>query len=266
MPRQSIYLAAAAAALLAAPLAAGAQVAPIAKTELRRDPPAVTDRRLKDLLWDMFQRRDRRSKQPPQALLRAVDLRTRPVATSVPNLCRYDDVRLDMAPAMPGPADADTPVRAIGLSSVHMFRFLVPPPLEPRPARDLLPHTGGACGGLDLDKTGRFFSASRPQEALAGMVAFLKLQRALAAKRPLDLACDRLPDEKRDCADILRAVSAEGLNRVESCEGPAQTECLALSFEDVSVRIVLATAESGASDVQSVRLGYYIIVADTLID
>lgn len=264
-----IHLAAVAAAAALAPLAAlpaGAQVAPITKTEIRRDPPTVTDRRLKDLLWDMFERRDRRSKPAPRAVLRDVDLRTRPAATDVPNLCRYDEVTLDMAPAMRGPADADTPVRPIGISSVHRFRFLAPPPPEARARPSVVPHTGGACAALDPDKAGRFFAAPGSKQALDAVLALGKLQRALAAKRPLDLACDRRPDEKTPCADIVAALAADAMTEVETCEAPPDGECLALSFEDSYARIVLAADASGETDVRSVRLGYYVIVADTRIE
>ena len=56
-------------AILPAGMAVGAPAPTITKSEIRSDPPNVTDRRLKDVVWSLFERQDhRRGKEPTRAL------------------------------------------------------------------------------------------------------------------------------------------------------------------------------------------------------
>jgi hypothetical protein len=143
----------------------------ITKAQLRADPPAKTHQRLREIVWDMFERQDMRRKARPVARLSGLALETRLRGTRVPNLCRYDSVIVEFAPDVPGRGDADTPVHAVGLhSSSQHYAFLAPPTQPYDKAADYkrLP-SDSDCSGLK-GRYQLFFTADRrrpPMRAIA---------------------------------------------------------------------------------------------------
>lgn len=110
--------------LLASNQAIGApQIHTISKSEVRSGSPAVTHARLKDVVWDLFDPQDYRTKKPPTRSLGHLFLETKTQGTHVPGLCRYDSVEVDFAPVTPNEKGPSVPSKAVGLRSTSHFRF-----------------------------------------------------------------------------------------------------------------------------------------------
>jgi hypothetical protein len=266
LPRLFVALAIAAALPAPAPAATDA----ITKTEIRTEAPAITDRRLRDMIWDMFRRADLRTGKPPQSQLRRLWFRTHPIATNIPNLCRFDAMTVEFAPVRHGSThDADTPVHPVALTASSAFRFLAPPPLEPKETDEaavrMLP-TEGPCTSLDTNKVS-FFSATSEEVARDGYEAFLTLQQALRDKKPLPLACDLYATDKQTCADLILSLAQDSIASIGECDAERETDCFKISADDREIKIVLTRASGDAAG-QPIRaqLESMIIVADTLID
>jgi hypothetical protein len=258
----------AAAMLVAAVAAAPArgQPPPISKTELRAESSPLADRRLEALFWSMLRHDDFRTREPPQAVLRKLWFHTAPVMTSVPQLCRYDNVVLEFAPTAPGPADADTPTRPVGVSVDHLYRFLEPPPLDGGRREAVRVHTGGRCAGLDTKNDPAFFSAADEQVALNGTIAWLKLRRALQAKAAVPLKCDLFAVDTQPCPEIILALPADQPDMISACTADGDTDCFEIMTEDRQIRILVDRSAAGAGAIRSASLESMIIFADTLID
>lgn len=265
MARVRGLIGAAALALILSPVAAPAQTGSITKTEIRRDPPAVTDRRLKDLLWSMLRHRDLRLPKPPQRALDTLDFRTAAVMTTIPLLCRSDVVFINFAPTAPGPADADSPTRPVGVEVNHLFRYLVLPDVAAR--EDRVPvHIGGRCGQLDVEHDEEFFKAPDEFAARDGMIAFLKLQRAVHEKRQIRLSCDTGIKAGASCAELIGGLRPEQIGSVERCDPSPAARCFAVWIDDRDIRVFVATAGAHEGEIESAALTSYITVSDPRID
>jgi hypothetical protein len=248
-----------------APAAVPAQVPAISKTEIRRDAQAVTDRRLKELLWEMLRHDDFRRKTPPRSVLEFVPFYTAAVMTEIPLLCRSDTVLLEFAPTTPGSADADTPTRPVGIEVNHLFRYLTLP--GPAAREDYVPpHIGGRCGQLDPERDNAFFKAPSARVARDGMIAFLKLLEAVRDKRPIRLTCDSGADEHRSCGELIGAMKPEQIGSVEPCDASGPTRCFTVWIEDREMRVFVAAAGPREGEIESAAVKSYIIIADPRID
>jgi hypothetical protein len=252
-----------AAALLITLAAMPADSQAITKTEFRHDPPAITDRRLRDMIWEMFRQEDHRTREAPQAFLGDLWLETKVRGTRVSNLCRHETVRIEMAPIMPGPRDADTPVRPVGINTLSpSFRFLKPPPLgDDAPDHDARVLTGGPCTALDPRKQ-NFFAADDEYVARDAMIAFLKLQQALREKRNVKLQCDLSPVDKGSCADIILALDPALISYVDTCQPRADHGCFVVDNDLRALRISLDGSENAKGNVTEVRLDPDIVIAE----
>jgi hypothetical protein len=247
-------------------LAAPRPVDSISKTEVRSDPPEMTNRRLRRLVWNMFQPTDFRGRKPPTQPLSRLWLATKPRATRVPGLCRYDSVRIEFQRLDPRDRGADARTRPVGLESQAYFAFLAPPAGDyNHSAKD--PPATAACARLGDDHP--TFTADDEEVAADGYLAWLRLQRALRDGKPVPLECDLYAHEKIGCAALILSLPAEHISTVDRCEADFGAECFRVTIDDRAVDVRLTghvTPGPPAGEVTGAKLGSLIIFADTVID
>lgn len=112
---------------IASPAAGAPQLETLTKNEVRSEEPRTTHRRLRDVVWNLFEQQDYRRENAPTRPLSNLFLRTKTQATRVPNLCRYDGVWVEFEKVNPRDDGPDAPMRAAGLTSSSYFTFLSPP-------------------------------------------------------------------------------------------------------------------------------------------
>src|SRR5207244_261199 len=129
----------------------------ISKMEIRTAPPAVTHRRLRDVVWSMFERQDYRTKERPTRPLSRLFLETETRSTEVPGLCRYDSVKVEFRTTVSSKRPT-APSKAVGLQSTSHFLFVSPPTGE---YEDLVgPAAVSEKGCLGISKDRPFFTAT----------------------------------------------------------------------------------------------------------
>lgn len=210
----------------------------ITKTEIRTAPPEQTHRRLRNLTWEMFEQEDMRRERAPRRPLDDAWLRTRPRATEVPGLCRYDSVHFEFAPLSRRDRGADTPVRPVGLTAQSFFRFSRPPSADYREISDFerLPEADG-CPLLETDRL-NFFSAPDAEVATEAYLAFLNLKRSLRERPNLPLTCNLFPNDTLPCEAILLSLDTDAVDSVERCEADDLREiCYRAYLGDRMVRM-----------------------------
>lgn len=247
---------------VAAPAAAQQTVT---KADVRSQKPSVTDAQLRDQLWGMFRKEDRRRKERPRAGLLDVWLETPAYPTAVPNLCRTDQVTIRLAPAEGAvrKPDAETPMRAYGLDASRRYLFLKLPPESPAD-RDFKPRDmwQGACARLAADDI-RFFRAEDEDMAEGGYRALLGAARA-AKGGALAPKCDLGPYDKRSCLDALARVADDPIDSIDRCPAPTDLVCYQVSGADQLQVEVSVKSDTGAP--VEVKIDQMIVVADQRID
>ncbi|MGQ0590812.1 MAG: hypothetical protein ACT4N8_15015 [Sphingosinicella sp.] len=255
-------------ALLVAPLPLAAQSTPgrtITKSEIRAADPRRTHGRLRDVIWDMFEREDVRSEAQPRHALTDFWLRTRPRGTEIPGLCRYDGVTVEFAPTSRRDRGADTPVRAVGLRASSFFHFISPPTQQFHDAAnyDLLP-SDGDCRSLDANEL-PFFRSEDEQVAVNGYLAFLRLQDALRANQTMELDCYPGRMETRTCREIILAIGTDAVSDVRRCEwSEARQNCFRIRADDLQIDILVTGRVSPGpppGQVLRARLGFLIVLS-----
>lgn len=193
--------------------------ASISKTEVRTEFPDVTHKKLREVVWEMFEKEDLRSKKAPQRPLTTLFLKTKKHATRVPGLCRYDTVRVEMDHAGLPIEEADAPMFATGLTSTSYFSFLLPPAGEYFEMVQGEPAGSNDCAHLNEDDA--FFAAEDEVQATDGYRAFLALVEAARAGRQFPLQCDLHNNDKLSCIELVAAFQPGALSEVAPCEvGP----------------------------------------------
>ncbi|MBB4840952.1 hypothetical protein HNP52_004049 [Sphingomonas kyeonggiensis] len=221
-------------AALMLPAPASAQQ-PVTKAELRQQDPSITDAQLRDQLWGLFRKADRRSPtQPTQPLMdeRFVTTPYPDGAFGTSGLCRMDVVVMKLAPTqgLLRDADATTPMRAYGLESGTRFLVL---PLLPEERGDVFDDKwNGPCARLGQDDP-RFFRAVSGEVARKGHAL---LQRAATAVRAGSLAhCDAAAGS---CVEALAAFVARPFESVQDCATEEGATCYRfVGKDDVQARI-----------------------------
>lgn len=233
------YLAAAFLVALAA--AAPAAQRTITKAEIRADPPARTHQRMRDVVWDMIERQDLRRDEEPVNPLTDLWLRTKLRGTEVPGLCRYDSIRVELAPLDRRKAGPETRVRAVGLTSRSLFAFVSPPEDDYYELSDWtrLP-SDTDCDVLE-GKDERFFEAEEARLAHDGFRAWLSFRKLLADKAPVPLRCELHPTDEESCEDLILSMDADDLHSVAACQAEAVDQvCYLIDVQDREIRLLAA--------------------------
>jgi hypothetical protein len=224
-------------ALFAADPAIAQDAAPLSKSELRREKPSITDRLLKDQLWSIFRKQDRRTKKRPEVALSRVWMQSKPYATRVPGLCRYDAMTLHFAQADDGPRDVDAPSRAYGFDARPFFHFTRTPREDEEygDQRTWSPWRS-ECARLDPDKEA-FFGAPDDDVANDGYRAMMLAFSNVAEKTLTIDKCELLPVDKQSCAEIVGDLAKIYPNSIDRCDGRAGVQCYAIFIGDRDVRV-----------------------------
>lgn len=217
-------------------IAVGAPPRTITKSEIRSDPADVTDRKLRDVVWSLFEKQDHRRKKEPTRPLSRVFLRTKTQATRVPGLCRYDSVLIEFERMNPKDQGADAPVRPVGLTSTSNFAFLSAPSADYEKIRRDRPAPPAQCSKLSNDA--RFFTAADEAEATRGFRAWLSLLESLRAGRKVPLECNLTPVDSGPCEALIAALKPEQLSEIETCDSEPGTLCHKLYAEDRLIAVV----------------------------
>lgn len=231
-------------ALLMTPFALAAQGdsgRTITKTEIRTEDPQRTHSRLRDVVWDMFEREDMRRETPPENPLDRLWLQTRSRGTEIPGLCRYDRVTVEFAPARRNARGPDVPVRAVGLRAVSQFGFMVPPRVLYHEAADheRLPSEGD-CHSASIRELS-FFTAPNEQIALDGYLAFLSLQNSLRDERETPLDCDLARIDRMDCRGLILSFDPAAIYEIDRCDSDTSGElCFRIWVDSRRVDIVVS--------------------------
>lgn len=231
---------------LAVALLLPAQEKTVTKDDFRTQPPARTDRQLRDQLWSIFEKEDQRRATSARRPLDDVWLTTRAYPTEVPGLCRKDNVILYFAPTERAPeeVDAQTPVRAYGVKSFPYFHFLRAPDRSYQEASDYSDRTdkwSGPCSRLSDDNSD-WFSAPDEETAVEGYRAGRFASAAFAAGTARISKCGR---ETRSaiaskCEAVIVAFAKTRLAAIEACEAPYGASCFKLSgAEDAETRVTI---------------------------
>ncbi len=223
-------------ALLPPAAAVGAPPSTITKSEIRSDPPSVTDRKLKDVLWSLFEKPDRRGEKAPTRPLSTLFLETRTQATRVPGLCRYDRVRVEFERANPSDKGPGAPARPVGLTSTSNFTFLSAPTAGYDDIVRDNPVPAAQCSKLPEDQS--FFTARNAEEATEGFRAWTALLDEVRAGRRIPLECDLGAFEKRSCEAVIGAFGPEQLEEVESCDSDPEVVCHKFRVYDQELTVV----------------------------
>lgn len=212
----------------------------VTKAEVRSQAPSATDSQLRNQLWRMFRKEDRRRKEAPKRPLDSVWLDTPAYPTAVQDLCRSDQVTIHLAPADPVKdyGDADTPMRAYGLDSFKRFLFLkLPPEKAPEERAEVRQDIwGGACSRL-AQYDDRFFRAADEEMAEQGYRALLRAASAVqtGSVKPV---CNLAVIEKRPCSEVLAAFAHAPISLIEACPAVAGLICYGISgSDDLLVRV-----------------------------
>jgi len=248
-------------------LALGAPPSSITKSQIRSDPPNVTDRQLRDVVWSLFEKQDHRSKKDPTRPLSRLFLRTRIQATRVPDLCRYDSVRVEFERIDPKDEGPEAPVRPVGLTSSSNFTFLSAPSAEYDDAVQDGLASVARCSGLPDDQP--FFTAKDEEQATEGYRAWLALLESVRAGRAFPLECDLAAFETRTCESVIGAMKPEQLSDLESCESEFGKVCHRIYAGDRLITIVTTGhVHPGPPAGQLVRakLESLIVMAHQIID
>lgn len=261
-----ILVRAAAAAFVGLAVAPAAGQHTITKTEVRTAPPLKTHQRLRDVVWDMFQVQDFRRKKRPVNALSDVWLDTNLRGTGARGLCRYDSVRVELAPDDPDARGPDTPVHAIGLAMSHHFAFLKPPAKAYSEAA-LSPARASDTDCLSLKgQYGRFFQAESEELAYNGYREWLTLRSALAGRQPAPLECELFPDDKRRCEDVVLKLDADDVGSIEACEATSGESCYRLWIDEFRLTLVVSDSASGAAAIRKAKLEAMIVMRHERID
>jgi hypothetical protein len=192
----------------------------ISKSDVRFGLPAVTHVRLKDVVWDLFEPQDYRTKKPPTRQLSHLFLETKTQGTHVPGLCRYDSVEVEFAPVTPNEKGPSVQSKAVGLRSTSRFHFLAAPDKD---YEDLVqPRFASAQHCVQVSKEQPFFTAESESEATNGYRIWLRLLDATKNHANVKLECKLTPAEKdSSCAQIVATLKPDELSDVESCDAPS---------------------------------------------
>jgi len=241
----------------------------ISKSEIRSEPPSVTDKRLRDVVWDMFEQQDFRRKKAPTRPLDHVFLQTKIQTTHVSGLCRYDSVQIDLDRADPNDTGPGAQTRAVGLTSTSLFTFVSPPKADFETIVDYSRKKPLAdCAGVSAKSP--FFTARDEREATLGYRALIVLQDALLTGKKFPLECSLYPVESLPCASIIEAMKPEELASVDPCDSDYRgTVCHKL---EIGGRLITVTTTGNltpgppAGEIVSVKLSSLIIWADSVVD
>jgi len=186
----------------------------ITKEELRTATPTVIQEKLKDQIWQMFEREDYRRSTAPRNPLTGLSLKTRTLPTTVPGLCRYDVAHIEFEPVDKHDPDASTPSKATALTADSYFRFVSPPTGSFHQLSDNSQSHETPCSTLGDEG---FFNAEDEEEATDGYLIWSNLQRALREKRAVPLDCDLFKTDTKPCAAIVTEITPNELTSVSRC-------------------------------------------------
>ena len=238
------------------PLSANAApTTPISKTEARALPTETLKRRVLAQVADMLVEGPRPSNgRKPRRPLDDLWFRTRPIATYIEGVCRSDTVvvefQSDWSEGRHG--DADTPVRASGLSATPTFLVAAE-------------HEKIRCDRLDPSDP-RFLSAGNAEDARDGA----KLLRIIAAgaaeaKPPFSFKCGGVAD----CKAVLTSLKLTDFSSIENCASEEERDLLksCTKFWGSDLGVTVIHRDNGDTmDVLSVSTSELITVADLRAD
>jgi hypothetical protein len=233
-PRFGLWLALL--ATLSPGVAAAAPARTITKSEIRSDPPDVTDRRLRDVVWSLLERQDYRSNKEPKTSLTRLFLRTKAQPTHVPGLCSFDSLWIRFEPTDRRERGPDAAVRPVGLTSTSNFTFLSAPSADYNNARRAGLGSAGPCSRLPKDQP--FFQARDEREATDGYRAWLTLHDSIRVGRKFPLECNLTRSDSGSCEAVIDALKPEQLSEVETCESSPGIDCHAIYVDERLIKIM----------------------------
>lgn len=241
----------------------------ISKSEVRSGSPAVTHARLKDVVWDLFEPQDYRTKKSPTRQLGHLFLETKTQGTHVPGLCRYDSVEVDFAPVTANAKGPSVPSKAVGLRSTSHFRFQTAPDKDYEDLAQPTLVSAQQCAHTSREQP--FFIAESESEATSAYRIWLRLLDATKNHANLKLECNLAPAEKTvPCAQIVAALKPEELSDVEGCDAPSyEVLCHKLYAGDRLITVLTrAYIYPGPppGEIVSAKVDTLITFADRIID
>jgi len=242
-------------AQIVSPAAKAAPSAPISKTEARALPTEALKRRVLAQVADLLVEGPRPTTgRKPRRPLTDLWFSTKPVATYVDGVCRSDTVVIEFESDLPRSrdGDADTPVRASGLSVTPNF-YVAGDGEKVR------------CDRLDSSDP-RFLRAANPQRARDGAnLLRIVATGAAEAKPPFSSRCGG----GADCTAVLTSLKLADFSDIEDCtrdeERDVQKSCTKFWGNDLAVTVIHRD-DANTIEVLSVSTSELIIVADLRVD
>ena len=239
---------------------------PVTKTEARKMRPDVLRHRVLEQLGDILIE-DPRPQQgrPPVTPLDYLGYTTRPRPTPTPGLCVVDTVSVSFEPAGLGDLNAETPMRATGVTAGHGYYALWPaPPVDPTEAeRRRWRNEGGRCAGVDFWKE-QFTSADSVEMVAEGLSLYSAFRRM--HKPPLKLPDGGCGKADLDCSAAFAVLDPLGPKAVDSvafCDDGMDGQCWKL---EVGGHIELRLHVVRNYGIVRAELHEYVIIADAKRD
>ncbi len=250
---------------LVSPFSASAQDETITKIEVRTAPPDETNRRLRDVVWQVFEVEDYRREGTPERPLSEIWLTTSPHATDIIGLCRYDDLQVDFRSVDPDVSGPLAQVVPIAVNSTSYWSFVTPPEFdqdnysEERQDDAICPAS---------DDNARYFRATDEIEATEGYLAWVGLRRDLTEGRSIELDCNLFRSDTAGCAEVITSFPISALRSTERCiAGSYQGGCYVLYVDNRRI-IVEFDSSLGGTDPRTMqaRLDSLIILTHEAVD
>lgn len=251
----------------AATSSVAAPIKTITKSEVRSADPSATHRRLRDVVWTLFEEQDYRREKSPTRPLSTLFLQTKTHSTEVPGLCRYDRMRVEFAQVNPTDKGPDASVRASGITSTSFFTFLSPPTDEYVKIAKSRPVSLKECEKLPEEHP--FFVAEDENQATDAYRAWLALSEARRTGAKFPMECNLFPVDTKSCGEVVGSLRASQLTEVETCEAQAGTTCHKLYFDDRMISITsTGRVYPGppAGQIVSAKLDSLIVLSHVIVD
>jgi hypothetical protein len=179
---------------------------------------------------------------------------TRPYATTIPGLCRRDEVIVSYAgPIGYQQGAAANAIQPFGIAAQPWFRMVrvVGPPTPGNTG--VIP---GECTALSGTETRGWFAASDVYEAREGYAAFLAAARQLREPSHRIIGCREDLESRRTCERVVQG--PERIGRIARCFASERSSCFSVTLdpmeEDVTVTIRFHQNNHGEMRVDAVAL------------
>lgn len=240
----------------------------ITKQELRNQDTSITDDQLKEQLWDLFKKQDRRSKTHPKRKLKSIELNSKAYNSEVNGICKIDHLLLRLAPTENDPihkaprkerrGNASTRVKAYGFDS-HSSYFLLDEKADPNILTEkfrssLEEHKARFDFSLNYrphskncETTNANMIAGKSEHDVLRGLQLLEAATLKAIRNELDIQFCKATDKIQNCQRTIASFMRNIPNTIEKCSYKGYRYCYKLTFNrNITSQILTITARDSS--------------------